>query len=145
MEELNQFKFFIVDDDAFCANLYKQFLNNLNHKDITHYSNGNDCLNNLSLNPDIIFLDHDMDDMTGFEVLKKIKRFNPNIYVVIVSGQDSINTAVDSLKYGAFDYLIKDESVCEKMKTVIEKIIKVKEELRKTNRNTIQKLLSFFV
>lgn len=145
MEEQNKLKFFIVDDDVFCANLYTQHLKNSKYEDVTYFDNGIDCLNNLNLQPDIIFLDHNMEDITGFEVLKKIKRYDPNIYVIMVSGQDNITTAVDALKYGAFDYIIKDASVCERMKFVIEKILKVKEELRKKNPNTIQRLLSFFL
>ena len=140
----NQFKFFIVDDDIFCANVYQQYLKNMNYSDITYYSNGNDCLINLNQSPDIIFLDHNMEDITGFEVLKKIKRYNPNIYVVMVSGQENIKTAVDALKYGAFDYVLKDNNVCDKMTQVIDKIIKVKEQLRKSNPNFIQKILGVF-
>jgi DNA-binding NtrC family response regulator len=143
MENQNQFKFFIVDDDIFCANMYEQYLKNANYKDITFFSNGNDCLNNLNQNPDIILLDHNMEDLTGFEVLKKVKRFNPNIYVVMVSGQENIKTAVDALKYGAFDYVIKDANVCDKLTQIINNIIKVKEQLKKANPNFIQRLLTF--
>jgi DNA-binding NtrC family response regulator len=142
MENQTQFKFFTVDDDAFFANMYEQFLNNNNYTDITYFSNGNDCLANLNQNPDIIFLDHNMENLTGFEVLKKIKRYNPNIYVVMVSGQENIKTAVDALKYGAFDYVIKDADVCEKMLQIINKISKVKEELKKSNPNFLQKLFA---
>ena len=84
-----------------------------------------------------------MDDITGFEVLKKIKRYNPNIYVVMISGQDNIKTAVDALKYGAFDYVIKDANVCDKLTQIINNIIKVKEQLKKANPNFIQRLLTF--
>lgn len=144
MENQNQLKFFVVDDDIFCANIYEQYLKNLNYTDITYYSNGIDCLNNIHSNPDIIFLDYNMEDMNGFEVLKKIKRYNPNIYVVMVSAQENINTAVDALKYGAFDYIIKDNTVCEKMTLIISNIIKVKEQLKKSNPSLIRKLLSLF-
>ncbi|RDI10357.1 response regulator [Flavobacterium sp. AG291] len=144
METQNQFKFFIVDDDVFCANVYEQYLTTLDYKDITTYSNGTDCLNNLHLNPDIIFLDHNMEDITGFEVLKKIKRYNPNIYVVMISGQENMKTAIDALKYGAFDYVIKGKDVCEKIGEVINKIIRVKEELAKSNPGIIKRLLSIF-
>jgi DNA-binding NtrC family response regulator len=139
----NQFKFFIVDDDVFFANMYEQYLKNINYNDIVYFDNGTDCLNNLNLNPDIIFLDHNMDDMTGFEVLKKIKRYDPNIYVVMISGQENIKTAVDALKYGAFDYVIKDSNVCDKLTQIISNIIKVKEELKKANPNLMQRILTF--
>jgi DNA-binding NtrC family response regulator len=140
----NQFKFFIVDDDIFCANLYEQHLKNSNYTDITFFSNGKDCLDNLNLNPDIILLDHNMEHLTGFEVLKKIKRYNPNIYVIMISGQENIAIAVDALKYGAFDYVIKDAAVCEKLAQIIGKIIKVKQQLKIANPNFIQKMLTFF-
>ena len=144
METENHFKFFIVDDDAYYASLYQQHLNNINYFDVTYFSNGKDCLNNLHQNPDIIFLDHNMDDITGFEVLKKIKRQNPNIYVIMISGQDQIATAVDALKFGAFDYVIKGSDVCDKMTLLIEKIIKIKEQLKKSNPSLFQKILSKF-
>lgn len=140
----NQFKFFVVDDDIFCANMYEQYLKNLNYNDITYFSNGIECLNNLHLNPDIIFLDHNMDEMNGFEVLKKIKRINPNIYVVMISAQDNIKTAVDALKYGAFDYVIKDNSVCDRMAMIISNIYKIKAQLKKSKLNFLKKVLSCF-
>ncbi len=144
MENQTQFKFFIVDDDIFCANVYEQYLANLNYTDITYFSNGNDCLNNLDQNPDIIFLDHNMEDLTGFEVLRKIKRYNPNIYVVMVSAQENVKTAVDALKYGAFDYIIKDFAVCDNMTRVINKISQVKTELSKSNQSIIKRFLNMF-
>lgn len=145
MKNKPQFKFFIVDDDIFCANVYEQYLLNQNFTDITHFSNGNDCLDNLHQNPDIIFLDHDMGDLSGFEVLKKIKRQNPNIYVVMVSGQENIMIAVDALKHGAFDYVVKDNAVCEKLTNIIDKIHYVKIELNKSNPNIAKRLLNIFI
>lgn len=144
MKNQNQFKFFIVDDDIFCANVYEQFLKNSGYSDITYYSNGNDCLSNLNSIPDIILLDHNMEGITGFEVLKKIKRYNPNIYVIMISGQENINTAVNALKYGAFDYLIKDKTVNDKLSHIIEKIIKIKQVMRESNPTIIQRILSIF-
>lgn len=144
MEFENQFKFFVVDDDGFCRNMYHHYLTELGYKNVSLYADGKDCLNNIEQNPDIIFLDHNMEDITGFEVLIKIKRFNPNIYVIMVSAQENMKTAIDSLKYGAFDYIIKDEKVNERMKTVIEKVIFVKEELKKSKPTIIQRLLHYF-
>ncbi|VXB12595.1 Regulatory protein LuxO [Flavobacterium sp. 9R] len=145
MESKPQFKFFIVDDDIFCANIYEQYLLNQDFTDVTHFSNGNDCLDNLDLNPDIIFLDYDMGDLSGFEVLKKIKHQNPNIYVVMVSGQENIVIAVDALKHGAFDYVVKDNAVCEKLTNIIDKIHHVKIALNKSNPNIAKRLLNIFL
>jgi len=126
MQNQNLFKFHIVDDDVFCAKMHKQHLLSLGYKDIKCFSNGNDCLNNLNQNPDIIFLDHNIDEITGLEVLKGIKCYNPDIYVIMVSGQQNINIAVEALKFDAFDYIIKDKLVYDKMTLIINKISLVK-------------------
>lgn len=142
MENQNQLKFFIVDDDVFCGNLYEQYLINLKYNDITFYSNGPECLNNLHLRPDIIFLDYNMERMNGFEVLKKIKATNPNIYVVMISSQDNIKTAVEAINNGAFDYITKDNDVFEKMSKIISNIILIKEQLKKSKPKFFEKYFS---
>ena len=125
------FKIFIVDDDSYFSNLYKQHLLNIEYTDVHCFDNGRDCLKNLIQQPDIIFLDYNMDDLNGFEVLKKIKRYDPNVFIVMISAQEEISIAVNSLKYGSFDYIIKNNSICDSIDTVIEKIIMVKEELKR--------------
>ncbi|SDH69143.1 Response regulator receiver domain-containing protein [Flavobacterium omnivorum] len=138
MQNQNSFKFFIVDDDVFCAKMHEQYLLNLNYSNIKCFSNGNDCLNNLNQNPDIIFLDHNMDGITGLEVLKKIKRYNPSIYVIMVSGQQNIKIAVDAHEYDAYDYIIKDNLVYDKMTFIINKISSVKEAMKKSTSTFIE-------
>lgn len=135
-------KFFIVDDDRYCATVYEQHLKNHQYKDIISFSNGEECLDELYQKPDAIFLDHNMEELNGFEVLKKIKRYDPNIYVVMVSAQENIDTAVNALKYGAFDYLVKDANVCDKMTDTIDKILKIKEEMLQDNLNGFRKFFS---
>jgi DNA-binding NtrC family response regulator len=132
MQNQNSTKFFIVDDDVFCANMYKQYLLNLNYSNITCFSKGNDRLNNLNQNPDIVFLAHNMDGITGLEVLKKIKYYNPRIYVIMVSGQQNVKTAVDAREHGAFDYIIKDNLGYDKMILIINKISLMKEAVKNT-------------
>lgn len=48
-------------------------LKNHQYEDVTSFSSGEECLDELYQNPDIIFLDHNMEDLNGFEVLNKIK------------------------------------------------------------------------
>lgn len=143
METNNQnLKFFIVDDDRFCASVYEQYLKNNHYEDISYFCNGEECLDELHQKPEIIFLDHNMEELNGFEVLKKIKRFDPNIYVIMVSAQENIDTAVNALKYGAFDYLVKDANVCEKMTETIDKILKIREEISQNKLKGFRKFFS---
>lgn len=102
-------KIFAVEDDP----TYRKFLEyvlGLNPDFEVHFFNsGNDCLKNLHMKPSIIALDFTLPDMSGEEVLVKVKNFNPSIQVIIVSGQEKIGTAVKLLKLGAYDYIIKNE------------------------------------
>jgi len=78
---------FLVDDDVLCLNLYSQFLKQLGYTNVHLFDNGNDCLESLDeFKPDIIFLDYNMDDLNGIDVLKQIKKFNPAINVFVISG-----------------------------------------------------------
>ncbi len=122
-------KIFLVDDDLFSLNSYRQNLDNLGYINISLFLNGTICLNNLYKKPLVVFLDYNMDDLNGFEVLKKIKRYDPNIYVVIISAQESIKVAIDALKYGAFDYIIKGDNELEKMRDVLLRIKSIQKEI----------------
>jgi len=143
MEPIKKFKIFLVDDESFCLNLYKQYFNNLGYDDVTSFSNGADCLNYLTQQPDVILLDYGMDDLSGIDVLKKIKRFNPDIFVVFLSGQENIDTAVNALKFGAFDYIVKASGDMLKLTKVLNKIAEVKELMRAESPTLINKLLGF--
>ena len=142
MENTN-YKIFLVDDDIFHLNMTEQILRDSGQTDITLFENGVDCLNALHLEPEVIFLDHNMDNYTGYEVLRKIKRYNPNIFVVMVSSQEEIKTAVLSLKYGAFDYLEKDTRLSENLKTTLKKINEMKALLKERKPSLIKQVLKY--
>lgn len=137
------YKIFLVDDDTFCLDMYEQHLRNLEFQDISKYQSGPDCLNSLTEYPDIIFLDYKMDTLNGFEVLKKIKRFNPNINVVMVSGQEDLQAAVDALKYGAFDYIIKNDRELIKIEQVINRISNLDMAVKKQKPSLFKSLFTF--
>ena len=121
MNNLLNKEIFVVEDDPFTCLLYKKHLKNLGFGKINHFFSGIDCLNNLHISPEIVLLDHDMDEITGFEILLKLKRHNPDIAVIMVSGQEKILTAVDALKYGAFDYIIKGDKETDRISATLER------------------------
>lgn len=119
-------KFFIVDDDIFYLNMVDQILRDFGYSDIQLFENGIDCLSEIHETPDVVFLDHNMDIYSGYEVLRKIKSVDPDIFVVMISAQEEIRTAVDSLKHGAFDYLQKDADLRSNLAISMLKIVKTK-------------------
>ena len=113
----------LVDDDVLCLNLYKQFLKQLGYTNIELFDNGLDCLESLEkLRPDVIFLDYNMEGLNGMDVLKKIKEFDKNIVVLFISGQEDIEVAINTMKHGAVDYLLKASLSTEKLREVMERI-----------------------
>lgn len=115
-------KIFIVDDNAFVSEMYKHHLIQMGYENTEIFLDSISALNHLIDKPEIIFLDYQMDTLNGFELLNKIKRFDPNILVVMISGQEDMNIAIDSLKYGAFDYIIKGGNELDKINEVLNRI-----------------------
>lgn len=122
MNSFENLKVFIVDDDPFCRMMYHQHLLNLGFKENFLFSNGPDCINNLSERPDIVFLDYDMKPYNGLEILKVIRQFNPDIYLLMLSAQKDVKVAFNALKHGAFDYISKGKNDLETISKVVNNI-----------------------
>jgi DNA-binding NtrC family response regulator len=119
---MSEFTIFIVEDDAIYGMILERHLALNPDYDVHLFATGQELLKNLYLNPDVISLDYSLPDFTGSELLKRIKQYNPDIQVVIVSGQDDITTAVNLLKEGAYDYLVKEENTRQRLWNTILKI-----------------------
>ncbi|NNJ55671.1 MAG: response regulator, partial [Bacteroidia bacterium] len=102
-----------------------------------------DCVNALNQNPFLVLLDYQMDGLDGFDVLRKIKRYNPDTYVIMMSSQKDITDAVDTLKFGAFDYIVKGEADIARLQLNFERIFKIEENLLAPRKSLIAKLFNF--
>ena len=126
---MSSFKIFIVEDDPLYGEMLKYHLSLNPDNEVIKYETGAACLKNLHQNPSLISLDYSLPDMSGFEVIKKVKEYNSDIPVVVVSGQEDVATAVRLLKDGAYDYFVKDEDTKERLWNTI-KNIKERNELK---------------
>ena len=140
MKSNHKINLFLVDDDA----VYLKLLENdfMQQSDLSFnvktFSTGELCIANLSLHPDVIILDYQLDGieknaMNGIETLKKIKAFNPEIPVIMLSAQDKIEVAVNCMHHNAFDYVVKSETAFLRLKKIIPAIFhykKLEKELR---------------
>jgi len=123
------FKIFVVEDDPLYGEMLKYHLSLNPDNEVYKFETGGECLLNLHKGPSLISLDYSLPDMSGFEVISKVKSFNPDIPVVVVSGQEDVATAVNLLKEGAYDYFVKDEDTKERLWNTI-KNIKERDELK---------------
>ena len=85
-----------------------------------------------------------MGSVSGTDALRAIKRFNPDTYVVLVSGQSKMQVAVDALKLGAFDYVVKDELLGERLVAVLDKIAGVRTLLAQRRPPLPSRFKAFF-
>jgi DNA-binding NtrC family response regulator len=129
MNNNNKVKIFLVDDDAlFLKSLEIEFLENADFI-VETYPTGELCIANLAHNPDVIILDYQLDGivenaMNGLETLNKIKAFNSEIPVVMLSSQDKIEVAINCMHHKAFDYVVKSETAFVRLQKIITAIFK---------------------
>src|SRR5659263_454828 len=124
-------KLFLVDDDAvFLKSLEIDFLERADFT-IETFATGELCMANLSHDPDVIILDYYLDGidptaMNGIETLDKIKAYNQDIPVIILSSQDKIEVAVNCMHHRAFDYVVKSETAFVRLQQIITTISRYK-------------------
>lgn len=123
MKPLETKRTFIVDDDPFWTAVLKQLLTDLGYTNILTFPSGTDCLNNLHLNPGLVFLDYQMGDMDGIELLQKIKAYYPGIGVVFCTAHEDLSVAVDAMKYGSFDYLLKSNASKKELSSILNEMV----------------------
>lgn len=136
------YKIFVVEDDLW----YSKYLNHqlsLNPEyEVKVFNDAKSFLASMHEMPDIITLDYNLPDMNGSEILKKIKSISPNTNVIIISGQDDIQTAISLLKDGAYDYITKDDNTNKRIFNIIKHIrnnIGLQQELNMLREEVIEK------
>ncbi|HOO08690.1 MAG TPA: sigma-54 dependent transcriptional regulator [Cyclobacteriaceae bacterium] len=139
MYEKDPIKIFVVEDDQTYTRFLKYVLSLNPDFEVEYFTSGKEFIGALHHRPAIVTLDYSLPDMSGEEVLKEIKAFDPNISVIIVSAQEKIGTAVGLLKAGAFDYITKDEEAKDRIlnsinnarnkSSLIREIDRLKEEI----------------
>lgn len=98
---------FIIDDEESILKMLSHWAKNQWGYNVRAFSNGNEALNALSENPDLVLLDIMLPDINGNEVLGKIKQRFPHLPVIMLSAQGSVEVALESIRLGAFDYFPK--------------------------------------
>jgi two-component system, OmpR family, response regulator len=124
-------KLFLVDDDAVFLKLLEIEFNQHTNFEIETFATGELCVAALSHNPDVIILDYLLDGvvknvMNGIETLDKIKAFNQDIPVVMLSSQDKIEVAINCMHHKAFDYVVKSETAFVRLQKIITTIFRYK-------------------
>jgi DNA-binding NtrC family response regulator len=97
----------IVDDDAVVRSMLERFVRQQGF-DVMTFPDGRPALDSLpSIHPDVALVDLQMPEIGGLEVLRAIRQAAPDCRVVLMTGQPSVETAIQAVKLGALDYLSK--------------------------------------
>jgi two-component system, OmpR family, response regulator len=139
---------FLVDDEPIQNEMLKDYLSERFAYQIKTYSSGEDAIKDIDLSPEIAVLDfhlnsHLPDAKNGVEVLKSIKSASPSTQCIMLSGQDKLEVAVDSMKYGAYDYVIKGETAFSRMENILNNIIEL-HSVKEAN-GTYKKIITMLV
>jgi len=127
----NKIRIFLVDDDTVFLKLLEIEFHEHGDFEIETYPTGELCVENLLHKPDIIILDYLLDGvvrdvMNGLETLDKIKAFNAEIPVIMLSAQDKIDVAINCMHHAAFDYVVKSETAFMRLQKIITAIFETK-------------------
>jgi DNA-binding NtrC family response regulator len=108
----------LVEDTVYLARLYEKYLQDEPY-DLVHVETGAEALQALEHEtPDAVLLDLVLPDMHGFDILKGISERKAPVSVVVITAHGSVDTAVQAMRYGAFDFLIKPFSAERLMVTL---------------------------
>ncbi|MDT8442659.1 MAG: diguanylate cyclase [Desulfuromonadales bacterium] len=98
----------IVDDEVFFRRLFTEILSEGDHYDIEAVGSGKEALDYLTRNKvDVVLTDMVMPEICGLELIRRTRAFNPSPDIILATGNATVETAIQALKGGARDYLLK--------------------------------------
>ncbi len=119
---MKEFNICLVEDEEIIRITLSDELKDNGYEVVT-FSNAKDCLVYADSNPiDIIITDLRLPDMNGLELLQTLKKIQPHMGILVITAYGSIDTAIQAMKLGAFNYLVKPFTT-EELLINIEKLI----------------------
>lgn len=121
----------VIDDDSEIRYSLQRVLTAHGHA-VQEAASGEEGLKILrTATPDLVFLDNRMNGMTGIETLQHIRSIQPHLLVVLMTAFGTAQTAIEAMKFGAFDYVIKPFDI-EKVISVTDAALRARRELAQT-------------
>ncbi len=118
----------VIEDNKQMREMVKDHISHFfPNSEIKIYPTGEAALADMSEEPDVVVLDYHLDSvdasaMNGLQVLKRIKEKHEHIPVVIMTAEDKAEVAANTMKFGAYDYIVKNESAFQRLSLVLNNI-----------------------
>src|SRR5512136_1645910 len=131
-------KLLLIDDEADVQYSFQRIFDSPDIE-LTTASSGEEGLRIIpKLKPDLVILDNRMGvGMTGLETLRRIRQFDSKLLVILMTAYGTTQTAIEAMKLGAYDYLLKPFDV-PKLKEVVFSALKAAREMREGTRYNFQ-------
>ncbi len=142
MKDCFPLKIFIVEDDLFYSSMLEYHISMNPDHQVQKFTTAKEFLEAIHQKPDIVTLDYSLPDMNGDEVLQQIKEVSPETKTIIISGQENIKVALDLLKKGAYDYIVKDEDAKDRIWNTLQHLkenLELKKELEDLKEEVARK------
>jgi signal transduction histidine kinase len=133
-------KILVVDDEDAVADVFRDYLTLMGGHDVETRSSGRAALEAFeSFSPEVVLTDLNLDrDMSGLDLMRALKVRNPDVPVILVTGQVSIASAIAALREGAYDYITKPCDL-EELGQLLGRAL-ASARLTETNRNLMREL-----
>jgi|GEM_PF-383007 len=145
MKKDNYYSVFVVDDDKKLLTMLKHVIerNTSYNTEVKIFDTVEEFIEHIKEEPDIVVLDYyfeseDEQAPTGLEIMQKIKEQSPDTEIVIISGQDDVDTALETIREGAYDYVVKDDRAIPRTQLIVDNIMKARSReyaLKQNNKN----------
>ncbi|MCG3204165.1 MAG: Regulatory protein AtoC [Elusimicrobia bacterium] len=96
----------VVDDEPQVGMIFSKVLQSVGYEVVAAES-GEEAVKKMQTKPDVVFLDIKLPGMDGVETLRRIRKNSPDVPVVMMTAYQTVDSAVESMRLGACDYLIK--------------------------------------
>lgn len=151
--ETHSRKMFIIDDDPIQTEMIKDFIQDRFIFGIKTFSDGESALKEVvKYDPEIIVLDFHLNSQNpaardGISILKELKKIHPSSKVFMFSGEDNVEVATESMRNGAYDFIIKGETAFNKLESTINRLgdMNQMEAMLKAQRRSITVLTAGIV
>lgn len=120
----NAFTVFVLEDDEWYNKLLVHSISLNPDYQVKSFFSAADFFKHLNEKPHVVTLDYRLPDTNGEAVLEKIKSISPDTEVIVISEQENIETAITLLKNGAYDYLVKEKNIRDRLLATINNIRK---------------------
>ena len=135
---------FIIEDSVVYKDLIVGHLQSKKYNNLKTFSNAEDCLKEINLKPDLIVLDYTFEGISGLELMRKVKKELPEVDFIFISGQNDVEVAVNLMKLGAADYVVKNEKAPYQLVKSIEQLLQITKS-KKMNKGFQIGVVGFFL